>query len=105
MAKLTRYRQIFDTNDEQTAQLQSGVVGALNQLQASPLTGAQLITGVIIIAGTPTIVPHGLNKVPTGYLVVSANAASSTWLGTSPAPASVLSLQASATVTVNILVF
>lgn len=56
-------------------------------------------------ANTDSATIHGLGRVPTGYLVIGASAATSVYDGSSANTSSLLYLRASVAATVRVLVF
>ncbi len=82
------------------------VVNVVNgNLDFSTNFNAKLISITFGAANTNTPVNHGLSRVPAGYIVTSATAATSVYNSTVPNTTSVLNLMASAAATVGLLVF
>lgn len=93
------------SNDDSLRQLQDGVDFVLRAISTKEILDGVLIQDISITSGTAKIVDHKLGRVPLGYIVVSRNANSNIWTSTSSVPSSVLKLNASANVTINLWVF
>lgn len=89
--------------DEKTNKLQENIGIKLQEYDNQPFIKGNLLTSVVINAANTTI-NHGLNAVPTGWLILDKNADSRIWR-TSAFDDKTLTLRASAQVTVNLWVF
>ncbi len=82
------------------------VVNTVNgKLDFATNLNTKLISITFGAANTNTAVAHGLGRVPSGYIVTSASAATSVYTGSVPTSTSLLNLMASAAATVGLLVF
>jgi hypothetical protein len=95
----------LNTGDEALDRVQSAVVDALQGQLPSVFEGGIVIEGVQLLSTGPTVLQHGLGRLPLGYLVLKRNAAATIWDTPTPAPASTLKLETTADVTVTLLVF
>ena len=76
----------------------------LNPLLASPLSQGIPLMGVVLVANTPQTLNHKLGRTMIGWFVTDQNAAASIYR-TQPLNAQTITLEASASVTVNLWVF
>lgn len=83
---------------------QDNVGTLLNPIATVPILGANQLTEVALGA-TAVDVAHGLGRAWTNYLVTSQNANATVWTPSNANPTQFVTLQASGTVTVNLLVW
>ncbi len=82
------------------------VVSVVNgKLDFSTNFNSKLISITFGAANVNTSANHGLGRVPSGYIVTSATAATSVYNGSMPNTSSSINLMASAAATVGLLVF
>ena len=76
-------------------------------VERCPLIDGRLLTGIEMITGQDNDIPHGLDRVPAGYIVVNrtANSVISTSSAVNKTPKNSLILNCSANVTVSLWVF
>ena len=90
--------------DGELNRIQSNVAVALNPITAVTFLDGQAIQGITITAGTPFLVTHGLGRPVEQWWVTDINANSVVWRSASTDEATVLTLNASANVTIDIWV-
>lgn len=88
----------------ETNRIQDNVGTLVNPIAATPILGANQLTGVVLGA-TATDVAHGLGRAWTQFLITDINANATVWRPSNANPAQFLTLQASGAVTVNLLVW
>lgn len=65
----------FSSKEYENSLLQNNTEAALNPVLATPLIDGNLLQNLTIPSTLILTVPHGLNRVPLGFLVVNANGA------------------------------
>lgn len=93
------------SQDNVIRQLQDATSAVFQDIVTREILDGQIITGIELLFGTPSSVSHKLSRPFTGYLVIRKNAASEIWDSPSTAPSSILVLNASVNVTIDIWVF
>lgn len=63
----------INTPDKNVQLIQANIQAALNQIQASPFQGGNLLTGVSL-GTTQVAVPHKLGRTPSVYVICGLNA-------------------------------
>lgn len=88
----------------ETNRIQDNVGTLLNEVAAVPILGAVQLVDVLL-AATPTNVPHGLGRAWTNFAITSKNANQDVWFTSRTNDAAFLTLTATGAVTVNLLVW
>lgn len=77
---------------------------ALNPVLANAILKGNPIGQVVLVANTPKTFGHGLSRDPQGFIVTDINAAAIVYR-TQPFNSSTLTIEATANVTIDILVY
>ncbi len=95
------------TDNSDLQKVQNNVQAAIEPLIASAIGDGQLLTGVVLVAGTPSMVAHQLGRDILGWIVVGTNAQADVWdeQALNTFKSRFVRLQTSADVTVNLWVF
>lgn len=93
---LKRYLNKF--GEDVVAQVNGGLTFAEN-------LDATTVSVTFSSANTDTALAHGLNRIPTGYILVGSTAAMGLYDGVNASTASLLYLRASATGTARVLIY
>jgi len=98
--------------DDIIQRFQDNVANVFSSLQSSFLLNAVLQNGVnsqgiTLTSGQDNYINHGLNRIPKGWFVSSANAATSVYVSTTPSPnpSAIIVLKCNNSATVNIVFF
>lgn len=67
------------TGNSNIDRIQDNVDSALIPIQLSPLIGGNVVTGQVLTIGANNLVQHGLQRVPSYFVVLSQNAGVSIW--------------------------
>lgn len=99
----------LQTQDEDLRKVQENVAKAVEPLLLGPFAGAVLTNAVTLGASAFQLVPHGLGRIPSGWLLVAPNAGVLVWEDSNSShnadPTAFLFVIASAAVTCRFLVF
>lgn len=95
----TRWKSILDPVIETTYSTQSSV----EELQALPLNQMVVLNNVVLAIGN-NVITHGLGRVPTGWIIMDINAASTIYRSAA-FNATTLTLNSSAIATIRLGVF
>ncbi len=93
----------YESEDEGQSRFNREVLSSLVRTQQNPLLGGIVLEDVAVSA-SPVRVPHLLGRAPVGFLVIGQTANVVVW-NSAAANDVALTLTASATATVDILVF
>jgi hypothetical protein len=94
----------LQTEDPLLDRVQDRIKGALDAVGRVPLLDGRLLT--VSVGTSQTVIPHGLGRPWSGYIVVSRSANAQVWNAPPDANSfALLVLQASAAVTVTLWVF
>lgn len=69
----------LNTNSQDLNLVQQNVELAIRPLEASPLTGGNLITDIQLEAAFSNMVAHGLQAVPTKWMIVRIDEDANVW--------------------------
>lgn len=95
------------TEDTVVRQIQDAVEIPLKDISSRPILDGQILTDIELTSGVDNIVDHKLQRVLTGWIVISKSAQSDVWdlQAANSRPQQFLVLRCSANVTVKIWVF
>jgi hypothetical protein len=96
-------KKVRTTNDE-IRQLQDGIMRVVEVLRKKEILDGRLIKDVILDSAAPTEINHGLGRALNGWIVTRISAAATVHESESPST-NILTLEASADVTVSLWVF
>lgn len=69
----------IQTDNRQLMQVQDETAKALQPVQAIPMLGGTVLKSISLVAASTNPVPHGLNRVPSYWILVDQNTNSIVW--------------------------
>lgn len=98
------------TPDKNLQMLQDYSAEALRPLEASPLVGGNMLTGVVLVAGQDNLVAHKLSRTPTLFIPTNIQVDTNIWspptsaLGNAQANSSFINLWCNTACTISVWV-
>lgn len=101
---LRAYKKTY-TNDYHYMLLQNNLEEFTKQLLTIPILNGHLLRDVTLTSGSVNLIPHKLDRLPNGWLLVKNNTDSRIWETTASTTVDLLALNTSSSNIVSIWVF